>query len=82
MIQRQNPCGTAEAVPLSKTRVSAGCEAVPSLSIPVTAADFDCRSRESLLACHSDADSFLRRDEVIDTLSILSNGELDALDVT
>jgi hypothetical protein len=37
---------------------------------------------ESLLPCHSDADSFLRRDEVIKALSVLSNGELDALDVT
>ena len=30
----------------------------------------------------SNADSFLRRDEVIEALSILGNGELDALDLT
>ena len=35
---------------------------------------------EILLSRHSDADSFLRRDEVIDALSILGNGELNALD--
>ena len=35
-----------------------------------------------LLPCHGDADSFLRRDEVIEALSVFSNGELDAFDAT
>jgi hypothetical protein len=35
---------------------------------------------ESLLPRHGDADSLFRRDEVIEALSVLGNGELDALD--
>ena len=37
-------------------------------------------SENSLLPCQSDAYSFLRRDEVIEALSILGNGELYSLD--
>ena len=43
------------------------------------------RKREQLyglLTRHGDTDGVLRRDEVIEALSILGNGELDALDVT
>lgn len=35
-----------------------------------------------LLTGHGDADGFLRRDEVIDALSVFGDGELDALDAT
>ena len=35
-----------------------------------------------LLPGHSDVDSFLRRDEVIDAYRVFGNGELDALDAT
>src|SRR6266852_3802389 len=38
--------------------------------------------RLCLLTRHGDADGVLRRDEVIEALGVLGNGELDALDPT
>ena len=78
MGQDQSPEGTADSHASWPTR-SCHDSALPYGTGPHTLRYRALRAGLSLPR-HSDADSFLRRDEVINALSILGDGELNALD--